>query len=1517
MEKNYRKPLSFIMSAVMVLTTFGVFNLIAPEPAIKAAALPYQDTTLSFEERAADLVSRMTIQEKEKQLGNSTPAISRLGISEYHYWKEALHGVANMTHDDQNATSFPYSLSMAASWDRELVREIASAISDEARGFSLHPTWNWGLNFFSPTINMARDPRWGRNHESYGEDTFLTSQIGLGFVTGFQSDTGKFIKASTTIKHYALNNSEYNRHRGTMNADDRDLREYFTRAFKGVVLGTNVGSVMTGYNRVNEVPASANRYILDDLLRKSWGFRGFMVSDCGAINNMYETFNHYWKPLPEHNKQTAVKVGQRYVDADGYITPQGATALSIMAGTDMDCGAVYPNNAVAAVNNGLMSEDDMDIALVRIFVSRFRTGEFDKAEDPYRTPEYSYANQVASKKHKQLAEDSADQGIVMIKNEKAKPTDTKPVLPLDKTAQRNIVLVGPSNIATNYTLGAYSGRPFPEDITTPRQGLANVLGLPGQNSVSYISGGSYSDSIAGQTRNVTIRNGSTVLQALTPKDAFRIKDVVFENSDGGRFGYVMANCEMWYHDVDLTGANAITIEMNNVKAGCTAEFWIHAPHGNMMIATAPLVQGGSYPVSVATIGSTGGYNVGDLQVILRGPAQAVTLTENEKNTIRNADAVIVAIGSEGGDSNEGRDRSTIAFPRLQGQLARDVCALNPNNVVYIQSVGALEIGEFIDEANAIIWCAYNGQAQGNAMARVIFGDAQPTGKLPFTWYADDRQLPTLDEYHIRQDAFAGKTHNGWTYQYFNGDISYPFGHGLTYSSFAYSNMTVDKTAVTPDDTVSVTVDVKNTGAIDSAEVVQLYVVPPLHDQITRPAKQLKGFDKIQLTAGETKTVTIQVDMADMYFWDEALQKNIHDPGEYIFQIGASSADIKFEKTLSLTGTLTDKLQTVTANPDKVVIYANRPGSVADAGIVVSLRDDSWLDLRRADVAVTYTSKDPAVATVDKNGIVTPAGTGVTLITAKVTLKGESMTASFPVVVLDGEDVSLSAIRADGKLLAGFSAKRLSYDYCVPAEQTTLPTFTASAPAGIEVTVTPAASIPGTVTITAKKGTTTVRYSIFLGYPPSPDDFTDGPLGSQWKIVRPNTSNYSLDATGLRITAQGGDIQNQNNQNLVLQPGTGNWRVSTDFTIDSAINGNWQQMGIVVCEGSGTNDPKAFVKFMIEHDGKQTIMIRGRRDSSNTDTRSTDLTLAVGSRVHMELEREGDTYTAYYAIGGGELTLLGSIPFVMSNIHVGVCAFTSGAASFNCTFKNFGVKLPPPDGDEAGELTDIKLGGQSLAGFSPDLTAYTVTLADGAAIPNVTATYAGSALLEIDQAAAAPGTANVAIGSGGVWKDYKIRFVYEKKHKVTYQSNGGNGPTVESELLGYNDSYYTIFNPFASMEYSFDGWNTEPDGSGTAYAANAKITVSGSITLYAQWKIGGSSLLPGNPSGSGKVSVTDARLVLQYLVGKITLTPEALAAAAVNGEVNDDGSPKVTITDARLILQKLVDKIDKFPVEKMT
>lgn len=1096
-----KRILSMLAVAVLVLGCVGV-----PFPMQEADAeetvLPYLNTNFSFEERAADLVSRMTIEEKASLLGNNTQGVARLGVAKYDYWSEGLHGVAR----SGEATSFPYSIAMAATWDPDLIRQITDATADEARGYSNGK--GKGLSYWSPTINMARDPRWGRNHETYGEDPYLTTEIGNGFVQGLQGDDEKYLKVIATIKHYAANNSEYNRHTGSSNVDDRTLREYYTRAFKGIVRDSQVESVMSSYNRINGVPASANVYLLQTLLRETFGFAGYVTSDCGAINDVYA--QHKWQP-------------------EGWDRPVDeaeATAFCITAGTDIDCGGVYKARAIEAVERGLMTEDDMDLALVRMFTARMKTGEFDPAEIvPYRSEEYSFKNQVEAEDHKQLAEDSANEAIVLLKN--------NGILPLDKNTQKNIVMIG--EVADKVELSDYSGSPSAENMSTPIQGM-QALGA----NVTYIKGGASNNTgtYICNMKNVTItkKNGAKVV--LKASDAKDLMGCRYEETSGN-IGYITAGATLKYENVDLTDIASISIQVagdGSVMPGTISVTMDSA--GGMQFASIDTQSTGgwqTYKDLTATVTDAGGATVKDIYLSFNPQKQEVAFTAQEKEQIKNADAVIVCI--DGNKSSEGSDRATIVMPAHQSALANTAAGLNKNTIVYMQTVGVMEVGDFADNVSAILWTSFNGQAQGNAMARVIYGVANPNAKLPMTWYAKNAALATIDDYNIRgEEDFAG-----WSYQYYTGPVTYPFGYGLSYSTYEYSNLQIvggssylmgdvdnngtvtaedalkalqaatqkitltasqiqranvdDQAGVqandalvilqaatkkitldrvdggntyTPDDELTVTVDVKNTSLVDGKETVQLYVAVPENDGVNRPFKQLKSFDKVAIAAGETKTVSLTLDLVDCYFWDEDLGKNVYDQGEYTLFVGPSSDE---EEALiakfTMDGELTPELMVVTATPDRLELNAANTNKVITTKVTAVMNDDTFYDLSKA--TVTYTSSNPDVVSVDENGIVRAIGGGVATVTASVTVGGKTVSDSFPVVV----SVELEGIAVNGEMIEGFTAS--TTEYHMPVNE--LPVITVPGVPAEYITIKNPTSLPGDGEVIINMGGASNTYTI--------------------------------------------------------------------------------------------------------------------------------------------------------------------------------------------------------------------------------------------------------------------------------------------------------------------------------------------------------------------------------------------------------------------------------------------------------
>ncbi|MCL2487791.1 MAG: glycoside hydrolase family 3 C-terminal domain-containing protein [Oscillospiraceae bacterium] len=1012
-----KRTISLLATVAIVITVLGVGGLFDSPAAVNVAAAgePFLDVTRSFEERAADLVSRMTQTQKYAQFGSNNPSLTVAGYSirGYDYWSEALHGVARQG----RATSFPYSIAMAATWDPELVLAMNEATANEARGKNNQNNGNFqgrGLNYFSPTINLARDPRWGRTHESYSEDPYLTAIIGQAFVSGFQGDDERYEKVNATIKHYAANNSEWDRHTGSADMDNRTLLEFYTRAFKDVLLNVpRTGSVMTSYNRVNNIPSSANPYLVDELLRRRWGFGGFVVSDCGAIEQVYLAGNHgnLWRPREEYSAAylaTLPKDISAYTNTNGRLTPTGGSALSLLAGTDLNCGPAYVTNGGIrnAFEAGLITQGDIDVALVRVFTSRFRTGEFDPKEMvPYRQPAYYENAQLENAAYKQLAEDSSDQAIVLLKNEPA-AGGTAPILPLDKS-KKNVVMVG--DIANMNILGDYSGSPSAANLSTPMQGVERMIGVK-----PYLI---QSENLS--EKQYVCNSGVLRLRTATNSTLRTIQSSASSEHTGCRLetstniGYISPGASMVYKNLNLFEATQLTFATSGNAEQCShglIEFHLGSLGGPLLTTvTSAATSGWSSYVDRAGV-----FTEEALEIIAENPTQDVwvifnptlsvaTLSPEQLDKVKTADYVIACVGTFEGDSHENNDRQSVTMLRGQEPLVEALSALNPNIVVYIQAVNMVKIESFKDKVPAILWTCYNGQAQGNAMARVLYGERNPGAKLPFTWYSDEKQLPAISDYAIRPierttgtgaSAVTAMT-NGRTYQYFHGDVTFPFGFGLTYTTFAYSNMGISAAAVTPNDTVTVTVDVENTGDMDGAEIVQLYAVAPEHDGLERPFRQLRGFSKVNLAAGEKKTVTIELDMSELYFYNEA-GAVVYDPGEYTIEIGASSDDIKFTKTLTLSGERNLTLQTVSAAPGAVVL--NSSGGSVKANLSAVLVDDTFLDLSDEDVTVVYASSAHSIATVDANGTVTAKSPGVCTISGTVFYNGSVMSATFPLVI---------------------------------------------------------------------------------------------------------------------------------------------------------------------------------------------------------------------------------------------------------------------------------------------------------------------------------------------------------------------------------------------------------------------------------------------------------------------------------------------------------------------------------------
>lgn len=859
----------------------------------------YMDLSADFETRAADLVERMTLEEKISQLGDNAPGIEHLGVSPYNWWNECLHGVARAG----VATVFPQAIGMAASFDRSMMYDVACIISDEARAKHHEAVRNKdyarykGLTFWSPNINIFRDPRWGRGHETYGEDPYLTGQMGIQFVRGLQGDDPKYLKLVATAKHYAVHNGpEPDRHHFNAVPNARDLWETYLPAFYDLVVVGKAYSVMGAYNRIDSESASASWMLLRDILREQWRFDGYVVSDCGAIRDIYQ--NH--------------KIVN---DA------QEAAAIGVRRGCELNCGSVYQWSLLQAVEKGLIDESEIDLAVYRLMLARMKLGMFDPPERvPYAQISYSVND---CEKHDEVALAMAQKSMTLLKNDR--------ILPLDKSKIKTIAVVGPNADSIPALLGNYNGTP--SKPITVLEGIRRAVGDEVQ--VLYSMGCPLAEGV-GQT-------------------AFPVIDsrYLFTSDKSGKQVHGLRG--EYYHGICLQGEPVMTridlqIKMDWLRSSPTttaiAQGTLSADQkindDNFSIRwtgqlLAPI--SGIYTLGVVSDDGCRLY-VDGRKVIDDWSEHAmqtfttdITLEEGKqydimieyyeasreagihfvwklpeseteagsavaRQTLEDISRADVAIFVGGLDANlEGEemrlqakgfdrgDRTEIELPAIQLETLRAIQKTG-TPVVFVLLAGSPIAFDGIDNnIPAILMGWYPGQRSGDAVADVLFGEYNPAGRLPVTFYTSTEELADFSDYNMR----AGQ---GFTYRYYTGEPLYPFGHGLSYTTFTYSNLKMSTNKVDPEDTLTVKVDVTNTGSRDGEEVVQLYV-RDVESSLPMPVKQLRGFERIALKKGQAKTVTFFLrPIQDMRYYDARKQTYAVESGSFEIQIGASSRDIR-------------------------------------------------------------------------------------------------------------------------------------------------------------------------------------------------------------------------------------------------------------------------------------------------------------------------------------------------------------------------------------------------------------------------------------------------------------------------------------------------------------------------------------------------------------------------------------------------------------------------------------------------
>jgi beta-glucosidase len=798
------------------------------------AVEPYLNTTLTFDERANDLLSRLTLEEKVSLMQNNSPAIERLGIPAYNWWNECLHGVAR----SGLATVFPQAIGMAAMWDTDKMFDIATAISDEAR--AKHHDYvskgkrgiYQGLTFWSPNINIFRDPRWGRGMETYGEDPFLTAEMAIPFIKGLQGNDPKYLKLVATAKHFVVHSGpEAVRHSFDVHPNEYDMTETYLPHFKRAVQEADVYSVMCAYQRLNGEPCCGSKYV-EDILRNKWGLKGYIVSDCDAVGDFY------WK-----NAHHIVE------------TPEEAAAKAVKAGTDLNCGDTY-KHLVEAVKKNLIRESDIDVSVKRLLMARMKLGMFDSDK------EVKYAqipiSIVDCEKHRLLALEAARKSMVLLKNDKN-------LLPFSKNI-RKVAVIGPNADNEEILLGNYNG--YPSMKITPLKGIREklpkaavkyALGCRWTDEFPYLTPISdecfYSDKSL-KTKGLRAEYFDNSQWQGKPKHVRIDKKIDFT------WGTTAPFSDMNYDQFSVRWRGVIVPPVSGTYAiggeafsgfkltldGKVLNFGQSVHHAKKGFEKVLLEKGKPYEIELEYVQNKSEYPY----VRLLWDVPGRDLKKEALDLAKKSDMVILCMGLspslEGEELNiniDGfykGDRTDIKLPQVQTELMQEIVKLGKPTVLVLLNGSALAVNWENENIPAILEAWYPGQAGGTAIADVIFGDYNPAGRLPVTFYKDIHQIPAFENYDMQ----------GKTYRYFGGDPLYEFGYGLSFTTFNYRLKSIP-TSVKSGENIPVSVEVTNSGKRDGEEVVQLYVSLP-DSKLRTPIRALQGFRRIYLKAGETKTI---------------------------------------------------------------------------------------------------------------------------------------------------------------------------------------------------------------------------------------------------------------------------------------------------------------------------------------------------------------------------------------------------------------------------------------------------------------------------------------------------------------------------------------------------------------------------------------------------------------------------------------------------------------------------------------
>ena len=859
------------MNRKQLLSTLLTIFLTLPLSA-QSQSLPYQNPQLKAEQRADDLLKRLSLEEKVQLMMDVSPAIDRLQIPQFQWWNEALHGVGRNGY----ATVFPITMAMAASWDDALLHRVFTAVSDEARVKARQAKESGrirryqSLSFWTPNINIFRDPRWGRGQETYGEDPFLTSKMGLAVVRGLQGMTydgkwiGNYKKLLACAKHFAVHSGpEWNRH--TFNIEDlpeRDLWETYLPAFKALVQEGEVAEVMCAYQRIDGQPCCSQTRYEQQILRDEWGFKGLITSDCGAIRDFLPRWHNTAKDSEE------------------------ASAQAVLAGTDVECGSEY-KNLPEAVRRGDIKESDLDRSLRRLLIARFEVGDFDddKLVEWTKIPSSS----VASKEHKQLALDMARKSIVLLKN--------NGVLPLSKKS--GIFVMGPNANDSVMQWGNYSG--YPTKTVTALEGIRQQLG-----NIPYIVGCDLTRNENVESRFAEIKAplGNQGMQATyynntnmsgKPVTTVTLTEPIKLSNGGNTVFASGVNLENFSARLDgtfiptrdetlifnISGDDKIRLLVNG---DTIIDIWkarqrIQNDQKEMTVKT-----GQHYRIQIDYVQESGyGALNFDIQHKSTPTPQELMTQVGDAETIIFIGGISPRLEGEEMRVSEpgfrGGDRTSIELPQAQRDVLRWLHEAGKKVIFVNCSGGAIAMVPELETCDAILQWWYAGEQGGTALADVLTGRYNPSGKLPVTFYKSTDDLPDFLDYTMRNR----------TYRYFTGEPLFPFGHGLSYTSFAFSKPTVKVS----DKSVAVTIKVKNTGKLDGTETVQVYFRRTADTE--GPQKTLCGYQQVNLKTGEAQTVTITLPRKNLETWDAKSNTMRFVPGQYQLMIGSSSADANLLK----------------------------------------------------------------------------------------------------------------------------------------------------------------------------------------------------------------------------------------------------------------------------------------------------------------------------------------------------------------------------------------------------------------------------------------------------------------------------------------------------------------------------------------------------------------------------------------------------------------------------------------------